>query len=153
MSTPVVINVADKQYEFTATYGFISQMQSHGLNTFTVFNNIAGAEPSADFIVATLECSLKTINGSEEINRKQEVIELFEQHGLQSCQQLATGLLTQILIGDIKKQELSRETTIQEIARALNPISLFSSSVKAGSLWVATLVISSGLGATIMKLW
>lgn len=146
------IDLDGKSYEFESSFGFARKLKANGVGCYKSLADVSSIDCEPETLITTLKCSMISVNGSSEFDPVAESEQLINAAGLQRCQELAGDILTAILLGDVKKQELNKESKIRAILNSLNPISLFSDSWKTGLLWVATLVISGLVGAASMML-
>lgn len=106
-------------YLFKADFGFLASLQElTGSKLFTIAEEIPAGDP--EVIRDVLVSSLVKKSGDDvdelSIDSKRELIEDFiTRHGLQECSILANHMMSNAMIGDLKKNQIDRHQSIQSL--------------------------------------
>lgn len=142
-------------YNFSYSFGFLRAMQSHGLDPQTVWEKVRSGKCPLEMLLKTMQCSLVNVNGEETNYKEAEnfCTEIIERFGLIEACTLVSYLLTSALIGDVKKQKLSRKARFQKMMDQMFPDLNSVKYMKAGLLLGALCLTSGLLGGMISTLF
>ena len=142
-------------YNFTYSFEFLRAMENHGLDPQTAWELTRSGKAKSSIIMKIMQCSLVSVN-SEEVKYKEaekHCMLIIERFGLVEAVTLVSYLLTSALIGDVKKQKLSRRAKFQKIMDLMFPDLNSAKYTKAGLLLGAVCLISGLLGGMISTLF
>ncbi len=128
------VYVGKDLYLFKANFRLIQELKENGsTDPMKIYETFSTGACDLDSVVDVLSCSIvsinkKSVSGSEEI-----IEELVNRFGLQECWYLCFKLLSDAMIGDVKKSELKLDEKIQRL-RGLNN-SLLTDLKKRPFLW------------------
>jgi hypothetical protein len=142
-------------YSFFYGFGFLRAMQKHGLDPQTVWESLRNGKPDVVTVAKTMQCALQTVN-DESVNFKsaeKHCEQILNRFGMLEGVTLVSYLLTNSLIGDIKKREISNSNRLRMIAETVFQGLNSKKYMKVGLLWVAACLISGLLGGMISILY
>ena len=103
-------------YLFKADFKFLQSLkENNSIDPMKMYESFSASECDLDSIVDILSFSVISIN-KEAVNNPKEVIEdLISRFGLQECWYLCYRLLSDAMIGDVKKSGLRLDEKIQRL--------------------------------------
>ena len=110
-------------FVFRGNFGFVAAVKElTGKNVFSLTETIPGGdvEDIRDVLIASLV--KRAGDDAEDLTaeNKQEIIEQFiTDHGLQECSILANHMLTNAMVGSLKKNKLDRHQSVQSLLNSL----------------------------------
>ena len=142
-------------YLFKADFGFLARLkETTGRFVFTIAEELPAGDP--DMVRDVLVCSLVKRAGDDcddlSVEAKRDLIEEFiTEHGLQECTMLANHMMTNSMIGSIKKNKIDRHQTIMGLMESLM-ISRSQIFRNHALLWVYVATISGICACLSIKL-
>jgi len=127
--------VGNDLYLFKADFKFLQSLKENSsYDPMEIYDSFSSGKCDLDSVIDILSCSMVSIN-KEPINNPEKTAEnLISMFGLQECWFLCYKLLSDSMIGDIKKSELLLDEKIQKLKK-LN-FSPSTSLRKQPFLWV-----------------
>jgi len=120
------VNVDKDLYLFKADFKFLQSLKENSsIDPMKMYESFSANECDLDSIVDILSFSVISINNKPITNPKEIIEDLISRFGLQQCWILCYQLLSDAMIGDVKKSELKLNEKIQQL-RQLNNFLLTS---------------------------
>jgi len=130
------VPVGDDLYLFKADFKFLQSLKENSsIDPMKMYESFSAGDCDLDLVVDILSFSVISINGKPVVKTKKIVQDLISRLGLQQCWYLCYRLLSDSMIGDVKKSELRLDEKIQQLKR-LN-ISLLTNLKEQPFLWVS----------------
>jgi hypothetical protein len=128
--------IVDKDlYLFKADFKFLQSLKENSsVDPMKMYESFSASEYDLDSIVDILSFSVISINKKPIANPKEVIEDLISRFGLQQCWMLCYTLLSDAMIGDVKKSELKLDEKIQQLRRSNN--FLLTSLKKQPFSWV-----------------
>ena len=112
------VYVGKDLYLFKANFGLIQELKENGsTDPMKIYETFSSGECDIDSVVDILSCSIVSINGDSVTGAKSVIENLINRFGLQECWYLCFKLLSDAMIGDVKKSELRLDEKIQQLRR------------------------------------
>lgn len=129
------VEVDDDTYLFKADFKFLQSLrENNSIDPMKMFESFSASECDLDVIVDILSFSVISINKEPIKNPKETVEDLISRFGLQECWGLCYRLLSDAMIGSVKKSELQLGDKIQQLKGSNN--FLLTSLKEQPFLWV-----------------
>lgn len=127
--------VDDDMYLFKADFKFLQSLkENNSIDPMKMYETFSAGDCDLDLVVDILSFSVVKINEQPITNPKGAIEDLISRFGLQECWYLCFKLLSDAMIGDVKKSELRLDEKIQRL-KGLNN-SLLTSLKERPFLWV-----------------
>jgi len=145
---------AGKSYRFAGTFSFIRMLSLAGRDPSLIFADLAEGLLPPEEIKNVIKFSIVQIDDVDIQDQKREstAVEFIERAGLQDSSLLARMMMSHAMIGAIKKKHIRQKEAIQG-ALFKSSRSHWMTFVKAGSLWMGSLVISTTAACMIFSTW
>lgn len=128
--------IVDKDvYLFKANFAFLQSLkENNDVDPMKMYESFSQGECNIDFVVSVLTHAIALVN-NETVTNKQLVIEdLIDRFGLQQCWYLCFNLLSDAMIGSVKKSKLKRDKKILGLVESCNILS--TSMKKQPLVWM-----------------
>lgn len=144
LSQQLIIAVKDPkrgvEYQFEATFQFLRNMQSAGLDAGAVHASLASGVVDPILVHAVLTAALF----KHTPEREDPVVEVIERFGLFAAATFASEIISRAVIGDIKKSESGRRLIAATLMDQVLPRSSWTDFAKVG-LFLAAVSTSFGI--------
>lgn len=129
------VEVGKDLYLFKANFRLIQDLkESNNSDPMKIYETFSTGACDVDAVVDILSCSICSINGKEVSGSKEIIENLVDQFGIQECWMLCFKLLSDAMIGNVKKSELQMDSKIQQLKKSGNFLS--TSLRKQPFLWI-----------------
>lgn len=137
-------------YEFRAGFDYSQKFNELKRSHQDDYAKVCSGEPCLDVFLAVLRCSLSTINGKEILEHEIDntVKTIIDRFGAQACTYVCHKIMFESYVGEVEAKKSQSREQWQEILESTNPFQS-GTFIKAGSLWIATALISGSLGCVI----
>jgi len=132
-------------YRFAGTFGFLERLALKGRDPAYVFDDLSSGLLPPNHIKNVLSCSLEQMNG-DDINDGHDgiITDFIERGGLQESSMVARTILTNAMIGSVKKKKMALNQEAESLyLKSRNFLS--TNFAKAGLSLVVILTLSAGL--------
>lgn len=127
--------VGNELYLFKADFKFLQSLkENNSIDPMKMYESFSAGECDLDLVIDILSFSVISVDKKDIVNDKKTAEELISRFGLQECWYLCFKLLSDAMIGDVKKSELRLDEKIQRL-RGLNN-SLLTNLKERPFLWV-----------------
>lgn len=117
--------IVDKDlYLFKADFKFLQSLkENNSIDPMKMYESFSAGECDLDLVIDILGFSIISINKKSVGNPKEMAEDLISRFGLQECWYLCFRLLSDSMIGDVKKSELRLDEKIQRLRGLSNFLS------------------------------
>lgn len=117
--------IVDKDlYLFKADFKFLQSLkENNSVDPMKMYESFSAGECDLDLVIDILGFSIISINKKSVSNPKEMAEDLISRFGLQECWYLCFRLLSDSMIGDVKKSELRLDEKIQRLRGLSNFLS------------------------------
>lgn len=110
-------------YLFKADFKFLQSLkENNSIDPMKMYESFSANECDLDSVVDILSFSVISINKKPVNNPKEAIEDLISRFGLQQCWFLCYQLLSDAMIGDVKKSELRMDEKIQRLIGSKNSL-------------------------------
>jgi len=110
-------------YLFKADFKFLQSLkENNSIDPMKMYESFSASEYDLDSIVDILSFSVISINKEPVGNPKEAIEDLISRFGLQQCWYLCYQLLSDAMIGDVKKSGLQLDEKIQRLIGSKNSL-------------------------------
>lgn len=110
------VEVGDDLYLFKADFKFLQSLkENNSIDPMKMYETFSAGDCDLDLVIDILSFSIISVNKKDVANTKKMAEELIDRFGLQECWYLCFKLLSDAMIGDIKKSKLRLDEKIQRL--------------------------------------
>lgn len=129
------VEVGEDLYLFKANFKLIQDLkETNSSDPMKIYETFSTGACDVDAVVDILSCSIYSINDKPVSGSEKIIEELINQFGIQECWMLCFRLLSDAMIGNVKKSELQMDEKIQQLRKSRN--FLFTSLRKQPFSWM-----------------
>lgn len=122
-------------YLFKADFKFLQSLkENNNIDPMKMYETFSAGDCDLDLVVDILSFSIVKINNKPVNDTTKTIEDLISRFGLQECWYLCFKLLSDAMIGDVKKSELRLDEKIQRLKELNN--SLLTNLKERPFLWV-----------------
>ena len=126
--------VGDDLYLFKADFKFLQSLkENNSIDPMKMYESFSAGDCDLNFVIDILSFSVISVNKKDIANTEKIAEELISRFGLQECWYLCFKLLSDAMIGDVKKSELRLDEKIQRLKELNN--SLLTNLKERPFLW------------------